>query len=345
MLLLVVGLCMALAFRTGWFLPSEEFEPPEDPPVVHPRDGFYGLAVPDEDVIWLAGNLGKILRSEDGGETWRLQKTPVEDLNLQDIAAWDTERAVVVGDSNTVLLTEDAGETWRQIADHPEASLFGKLIRVETTGEGRAVAAGQGGMVMLTEDGGENWHRVHPDQRATWNDVDVPAPDRIVTVGEFGQVGVGVMADTAEAADGVDGVRWTEVNTPLELSLKAVDFRDARRGVAVGLSGSVLYTDNGGDSWAELASGTGEHFWDVTWEPTRGRWLAVGDAGYVSTWRPDAGDTQWTSRRLAGDEFGWHTESAPTGDSSLLVGENVGTLKDDQWQLLPNWRPSTGEDG
>lgn len=343
--MLVVGLCLALAFRTGWFLPSEEFEPPEDPSPVHPRDKFYGLAVPDRDVVWVAGNLGKVLRSEDGGESWETQETPVEDLNLQDIAAWDARRAVIVGDSNALLVTDDAGETWRAVDDHPKASMFGKLIRVKTAGETLAAVAGQGGMVMLTENGGESWHRVHPEKRGTWNDVIPVSVRRMVAVGEFGKVAVGEFFDTAAVSSGTEGVSWHEVNTPLELSLKAIDFRDTRRGVAVGLSGSVLRTENGGDSWMPLASGTEEHLWDVSWDPTRQRWLAVGDAGYVATWDPDSGDTQWTARRLTETEFGWHTEAAPTNGGSVLVGENAGTLEDGRWRLFPAWRASSGEDG
>lgn len=371
-LLLFAAVCVALALRTEWFLPHERFEPSENPPAVHPRDKFYGVDLVGDEVVWLAGNFGKVIRSQDGGRTWSLQPTPVDDLNLQDIAAWDDQRAVAVGDSNAVIVTYDGGASWTRVEQHPKAGYFGKLIRVETVGETMAVVAGQAGMVMVTRDLGETWHRVHPDQRANWNDVEPISARRLAAVGEFGQMAVGTIYDTAYAsadtptasaeeeapapAAGIGGLgggaapsrpeirgaRWTEVSSPVELSLKAIAFRDERHGVAVGLSGAVLVTENGGDSWVEVSSGTDQHLWDVLWDAPRDRWLAVGDAGYVAMGQP--GDTQWEARRLTRSEFGWHTEVDATAEGNLLVGENVGTLRGGEWELLPDWQFGSGDE-
>lgn len=50
---------------TGLFLPES---------LIGPRDRFYGVATAGGSAIWLAGSNGKILRSDDGGTSWRARK-------------------------------------------------------------------------------------------------------------------------------------------------------------------------------------------------------------------------------------------------------------------------------
>ena len=62
-------------------------------PIFERGDSFYGVATPAGKTIWAAGSNGKAVRSEDQGASWSLQLTPTHET-LQDISAWDAQRAV-----------------------------------------------------------------------------------------------------------------------------------------------------------------------------------------------------------------------------------------------------------
>lgn len=65
------------------------------------------------------------------------------------------------------------------------------------------------------------------------------AGDRLVAVGERGLI---VLSDD-------NGQHWRQASVPVSTSLTAVDFADAQNGWAVGHSGVVLATRDGGESW------------------------------------------------------------------------------------------------
>jgi photosystem II stability/assembly factor-like uncharacterized protein len=71
------------------------------------------------------------------------------------------------------------------------------------------------------------------------------AGTRLVAVGERGTV---LLSD-----DG--GARWRQAATPVQVSLTAVRFVDARTGWAVGHLGVILKTDDGGEHWVRQLDG------------------------------------------------------------------------------------------
>ena len=92
------------------------------------RDFFYSMAFPTTMTIWTVENNSNILRSDDAGITWDRQKSPVRQ-NLLGIAAWDTERAVAVGNNGIVIVTRDGGKTWNEVSA-PLSDIANKLLGV-----------------------------------------------------------------------------------------------------------------------------------------------------------------------------------------------------------------------
>jgi len=107
-----------------------------------------------------------------------------------------------------------------------------------------------------------------------------------------------------------------------------VAFRDPRHGVAVGLDGVALWTDDAGKSWRQVQSGTTNHLFDVAWETDR--WVAIGDMGLVATSPP--GRPAWRTRRLAEHELAWHTAMAACTGTLFLVGGSQGVLLNKLWK-------------
>jgi photosystem II stability/assembly factor-like uncharacterized protein len=103
----------------------------------------------------------------------------------------------------------------------------------------------------------------------------------------------------------------------------AVAFRDERHGVAVGLSGTLLTTADGGLTWTVVPPLTREHLLAVIWDEER--WLAVGDKGVMVT--ALAAADQWQLGRVAASDVSWRTQVARSGARYYLVGSNLGVLE------------------
>ncbi|MBW7901983.1 MAG: glycosyl hydrolase [Rhodocyclaceae bacterium] len=290
-------------------------EPAVDSLAIHPierRDVFYGLTAPGAGTLWAVGSYGKIVRSDDGGQSWRIQPTPVVS-HLQAIAAWDGERAVAVGNRGLVVITADGGKTWKE-AQAPRSEVANKLMQVRAYPGGVAWAVGEVGAVLRSLDYGTTWERVMPEKDQAWNDIFFDGPAGWM-VGEFGQI--------LRTTDG--GANWAPVESPAGNSLMSVHFRDERHGVAVGLSGTALVTADGGQHWRQAPQLTREHLNCVVWD---GRsWVAVGDKGIRVT--ADAAGKDWKAGRIDERDLSWHTQIVSTGDAHVLAGANLSVLRDD----------------
>lgn len=288
------------------------------PPVIERRDRFYGIVVPEKGVIWLAGSGGKVVRSNDGGKTWADQSTPTN-LHLQDIAAWDGQRSVAVGNQGVVLITGDGGKNWKEV-QAPKSSVANKLIRVKTYPEGTAWSVGEMGAVLVSRDYGATWTRSSKEEDVGWNDIYFTDARNGWVVGEFGRM--------LHTKDG--GASWQPVKGPVQSSLNGIAFRDEANGVAVGMEGIVLTTADGGRSWKEAKKVTKVHLFDVAW--TGDSWRVVGGKGMTLT--ADKAASLWTAARLSDSDLSWHTGVITRFDTTYICGRTTGFLDRGNWNIF-----------
>lgn len=341
-------LIIAVLLWAGLFIKPQPVGSTVQPPAIERTDSFYGITVPAAGVVWIAGNNGKVVRSEDDGRTWTLQKTPVK-FHLQDIASWDTKRAVAVGNSGVVIVTADGGAGWTEV-QAPRSKVSNKLLRVKTMPDGRAWAVGEMGAVLESSDYGHTWQRRRDEEDVAWNDIVFVDAASGWIVGETGRM--------LRTRDG--GKTWEPVPSPVKSSLMAVAFRDASSGVAVGLEGVLLTTQDGGANWvrqprakrpvAAFGEGAsdkataafrtrtleeaGEHLFDVTWDEAHGAWLAVGNQGVWVRGGKDA--AQWEAGRIDPRDMAWHTRVIVAGEHSYLAGARAGEWsgRDNAWRAF-----------
>jgi len=184
-------------------------------PIFERGDSFYGIAIPSAKTLWAAGSNGKVVRSGDAGTSWTLQRTPTH-ATLQDIAAWDVEKAVAVGNDGVVVMTRDGGRSWATI-NAPRSAIANKLMRVKTLPDGAAWAVGEGGVVLHSSDFGATWSLAAKEEDAAWNDVFF-LDHQGWLVGEFGRI----------KASKNGGASWQAVNSPIKVSLMASHSRTSR---------------------------------------------------------------------------------------------------------------------
>jgi photosystem II stability/assembly factor-like uncharacterized protein len=282
------------------------------------RDAFYSVAALDDQgqSVCAVGSYGKIIRTDDGGVTWEIQKTSTQN-HLQKVAAWNKDSLMAIGDKDTVLVTRDAGKSWTGI-EVPSFSLGGQLLSSYIEAEsGRAWVVGSMGVVLLSEDRGDSWSMVHPEEDVSWNDVTVAPDNTVWVVGEFGSV--------KYSRD--NGQSWEQVAVPTESSLNAIEFSGRNHGAIVGLSGTVLVTADGGQSWHLAETGMKTHLYDLLWDGNT--YHAVGDAGMILT--ADAQGVAWKADKLAPQNYAWYTGITRVGDSYFVSGAGVGAYTDKKW--------------
>ncbi|KAI1464852.1 oxidoreductase [Daldinia caldariorum] len=265
---------------------------------------FRGLAPVSDQIAWVSGTSGTVLRTTDGGETWEPVGPQLSEadsaLEFRDIEAWSAEKAVVLsigeGASSRIYATRDGGETWSQTFANAEPGAFYDCVAFASPERGMAVSDPVDGKIRLikTRDGGETWDVVDAGGM-------VPALE-----GESGFAASGTCLATAAgrwyvASGGVnpgrvfrssDGLHWAVSDASIAggegSGVFSVQFRDAKHGIAVGGNYSAptgaidnaAWSKDGGVTWVPSTSFPGGYRSGSSWVPGRcGVALAVGPTG------------------------------------------------------------------
>lgn len=134
------------------------------------RLSFRGLAVVDDNVVWVSGSKGSFARSTDGGKTFTVRRIKGYDSSdFRDIEAFDANRALVMssGTPAYILQTYDGGNTWRKVFENRNKEIF--LDAMDFWNEDRGVVIGdpvnERFVLYQTIDGGSTWHPLDTSMR------------------------------------------------------------------------------------------------------------------------------------------------------------------------------------
>ena len=213
---------------------------------------LYNIYFVDENVGYITGGRGTILKTEDGGKTWarKIAKSDTPGrggrfggirANLMGIQMISETTGFIAGSENTILKTTDGGETWvgsseRARVGETRNNLEDIWFVSSTTGW----VIGSFGTLLHTTDGGENWEKRDPgfdnnlfgiyflDENTGW------------ICGQEGLI--------LHTMDG--GTTWNQQKTESFDDLHDIIFVDAMVGWAVGGYNSILHTTDGGKTWA-----------------------------------------------------------------------------------------------
>jgi photosystem II stability/assembly factor-like uncharacterized protein len=107
----------------------------------------------------VAGLGGVIMKSDDGGQTWRYMDTESRQAFFS--VGFRPDRAVAVGEKGLKRRSMDDGRTWRGFEDG-FPTLFTFMRDMTFVGRDRGWIVGQSGTVLRTADGGATWIQVLP---------------------------------------------------------------------------------------------------------------------------------------------------------------------------------------
>lgn len=233
-----------------------------------------GLSAVNRDVAWASGSQGTVLRTVDGGRSWRQVAPPdTATLDFRDIEAFDANTAVALsigeGDASRLYRTSDGGRTWTEAFRNQDPAAFYNCLAFFDSHHGLAVGDPVDGefRVLSTSDGGRSWTRL-PGPAANDGEYQFSASGQCVTVagGRDAWLATGGAAVARVLHSSDRGRTWTPSETPLASNeaagVFAVAFRNPRTGIAIGgdyvnpTNGehALALTRDGGHTWSEPAT-------------------------------------------------------------------------------------------
>ena len=204
--------------------------------------GYIGnLIVHGDEVFAIGGTYGvrTLLRSTNGGGTWRTLKTPqtsgLRDLVVVDKTTW------IVGESGMVARSSDRGATWRRTRIDFDQCLYA----IALDGERRLWITGDDGMVWRSDVGHARFAEVPlaPAQRVLRVFID-PRDGRPWLLGGSGTVWRW------------DGAALRVVKVPTKVSLNGMTCTAEGTLLIAASNGIILRSADGGERWTKVATRT-----------------------------------------------------------------------------------------
>ncbi|HET6509734.1 MAG TPA: YCF48-related protein [Baekduia sp.] len=235
-------------------------------PVSETGRAVRGIAFVSAQVGYAVGDQSLFMKTADGGATWTPQGVggPAPQ-DLTGIHCATEDACVMTTRAGTqIIVTTDGGKTFTFPAPSTDP-LFAAAFASAT----RLVAAGRQGSTTASDDAGANF---------------TPIGGRLI--GRFSRVRAGRVAGTA-FAPGPDGVlgrtvdggqTWTRGNVATSQDVLDVSFPTADDGYALDVAGGVFTTDDGGQSWKTLDTGSTARP-NAVYAPSKSVVLVIGPTG------------------------------------------------------------------
>jgi photosystem II stability/assembly factor-like uncharacterized protein len=228
-----------------------------------------GLDAVSAEVAWASDDSGKVLRTVDGGETFK-NVSPSGQWSYRDVEAQSADVAQVLGvlccSSSIIYRTTDGGRTWTETfkRESPNAGLNCMTMIDRRHGVVMANQVDGKFQVLVTSDAGRSWSYAPasgmPD--ALPGEIGFHLAGTCATAtgrNVFFGTGGGEEARVFRSAD--YGLTWSVSSTPMASSeyegIFALDFQTNRLGIAIG--GHYGYPGRATDALARTTDG------GVTW--------------------------------------------------------------------------------
>lgn len=216
----------------------------------------------NEQQGWIGGDLGVVLRTRDGGETWQASQLPT-DVMIRGVLFLREDLGWAIGDNGEYFYSEDGGVSWsygRTLGRQP-------LVQIQARANRIWISDGRG--LYIASAGKTPWLDV---QRAAFED------NRFFFIDE--QLGWSAGNGGAIHVSRNGGFQWERQRSNIGDDLRDLFFADRQHGWMIGARGHVLATDDGGATWTPQTSGTDTLLNSVVFIDRTHGWIA-GNGGVL----------------------------------------------------------------
>ncbi len=142
---------------------------------------FNAIAAGEDGTLYIAGESGVLLRSEDRGETWDPIESPYFG-SFHGIRTVGANRLLIFGLRGNIYNSPDRGDNWENGSVDAEVLISGSALLDDE----RPVLLGQSGMLFLESPGNGSFHRHREVEFDKFVQAAVAADGALVTVGNTG---------------------------------------------------------------------------------------------------------------------------------------------------------------
>ncbi len=133
---------------------------------------------------FILGNQGLILKTIDGGKTWRNISAASTQILYQIKFLPDGKNGFIVGKRGTVLKTTDGGDSWSKM--QPLSHKY--LSSIDFLNEKVGLIVGGGGSIFRTDDGGKSWDKIEVKEVRGLNKVKFVSDDMVIIAANKGML-------------------------------------------------------------------------------------------------------------------------------------------------------------
>lgn len=182
---------------------------------------------------FVVGNSGTILKTTDAGESWNLITSPVR-KNFYKCYFIDNSTGWIVGFYNTALKTTDGGESWTSYS----GDSYNAYKDVYFTDSNTGYILKENGIIK-TNDGGQNWETIVSDYDYYFSNFLILNPNNVFIYAWGGHF--------IKSTDNWE--TYSSINSQTPEIIEGVEFIDNETGFTVDRGGNILKTSDGGDVW------------------------------------------------------------------------------------------------
>lgn len=198
------------------------------------------------------GSTNNIHRTTDGGKTWIDQNSGYTGMRFMKVWCHDRDTCYMSSNDGILIKTNDAGSHWRTLLTGTREQIWSMYFTDRNT----AYACGSSGLLMKTINAGATWELASNPNLNLLNSI-------AFLTKEIGfAAGSNILMRTNDA-----GAHWERVtNFPFTAPadwMRKIIFTSSKIGYICADIGRIFKTEDGGDTWFALNSGTQEALMDM----------------------------------------------------------------------------------
>jgi len=267
-------------------------------------DQFQSMTSNDQTLV-AVGNNGLVLTRSKTADTWQRQTLKGQPALVAVTTCPDQSLAALSLDK-TLWTSQDNGSSWQPNPIDTQED----LVALTCAPNNSLWVAGSFSTILNTSDKGQSWNSFSLNEDALLTGVQFVDNQNVIATGEFGVL--------ARSSDG--GANWDAPSyIPNDFYTQGAYFTSPQEGWVGGLSGQILYTNDGGENWSKQTTPSESPVF--SFYPLGERLFAFGDHHTVLELKGD----QWQRLPSRGKPV-YLRAATELPNGSLLVAGGSGSL-------------------